>query len=139
MFVTAGGGVAVTCRVPADRAAALDRDLEQLYASLRLRRDPALERAQPAAAAVAGVEGITVRRVGTRVIAEVRLASFRRPEDQVRAVIASLARSLPQTDIGVNAVPLDSPRKAALGRFLGGTGAGTVQVPPTAPKRFTLD
>ena len=48
LFVTAGGGVALTCRVPAGRAAALDRDLALLFSSLRLRRDPVLERAQPA-------------------------------------------------------------------------------------------
>ena len=139
LFVTAGGGVALTCRVPTDRAARLDRDLAQLFASLRLRRDPALERAQPAAAAVDGVEGVAVRRAGTRVIAEVRTEDFDRPEQRVRALIAAMAGQLPDTDIGVNAVPLDQPRKTALGRYVGGSRAGSVQVPPGAPKRFTLD
>ena len=139
LFVTAGGGVAITCRVPSGRAARLDRDLPGLFASLRLRRDPALERAQPRAAAVQGVEGVTVRRVGTRVVAEVRTRDFSRPEQRVRAVIAALAGELPNTDIGVNAVPLDRPRRNALGRYLGGSRAGTIQVPPGQPRRFTLD
>ena len=139
LFVTAGGGVALTCRVPSDRAAKLDRDLAQLFSSLRLRRDSVLERAQPAAAAVDGVEGVTIRRAGTRVIAEVRTKDFSAPEQRVRAVIAAMAGELPDTDIGVNAVPLDQPRKAALGRFVGGSRAGSVQVPPADPKRFTLD
>lgn len=139
LFVTAGGGVAVTCRVPAGRAAALDRDLALLFSSLRLRRDPVLERAQPRAAAVPGVQGVTVRRVGTRVVAEVRTRDFERPAQRVRSVIAALARALPGTDIGVNAVPLDRPRSSALGRFLGGSRAGTIQVPPGPPQRFTLD
>ena len=139
LFVTAGGGVAMTCRVPAGRVAALDRDLALLFSSLRLRRDPALERAQPRAAAVGGVQGVTVRRVGTRVVAEVRTRDFRRSAQRVRAVIAALAAALPGTDIGVNAVPLDRPRRSALGRYLGGSRAGTIQVPPGPPQRFTLD
>ena len=137
--MTAGGGVALTCRVPSDRAAGLDRDLAQLFASLRLRRDPRWSAPSPAAAAVDGVEGVTVRRAGTRVIAEVRTRDFSRPEQRVRAVIAAMAGELPDTDIGVNAVPLDQPRKAALGRFVGGSRAGTVQVPRGRPERFTLD
>lgn len=139
VFVTAGGGVGLTCRVPAGRAGALDRDLDQLFASLSLRRDRPLERAQPAAAAVDGVQGVTVRRAGSRVIAEARLTNFQQPERKVGAIITALARALPGSDIGVNAVPLDGSRKYALGRFLGGSRAGTIQVPPGPPKRFTLD
>ena len=72
-------------------------------------------------------------------IAEVRTRDFERPAQRVRSVIAALARALPGTDIGVNAVPLDRPRSSALGRFLGGSRAGTIQVPPGPPQRFTLD
>ena len=137
--MTAGGGVALTCRVPSDRAAGLDRDLRSCSPRCACGAIPRWSAPSPAAAAVDGVEGVTVRRAGTRVIAEVRTRDFSRPEQRVRAVIAALAGELPDTDIGVNAVPLDQPRKAALGRFLGGSRAGTVQVPPGQPRRFTLD
>lgn len=139
LFASAGGGVAITCRVRDASAAELDRGLSLLLSSVRLDRDRALERAQPRVVALGGVEGATLRRSGSRVAARVSLRSFRSAPESLRSVVVALARVVPRTDIGVNATDRDDPRKIAFARFLGGTGAGTIQVPPAAPRRFTLD
>lgn len=139
LFASAGGGVAITCRVPAAGARDLDRGLSLLISSVRLRRDRALERAQPRVVALAGVNEATLRRSGSRVGARVTLSSFRAAPVRLRSIVEALARELPRTDIAVDATRPNDPSRIAFARFLGGTGAGTIQVPPAAPRRFTLD
>ena len=139
LFASAGGGVAVTCRVRDAGAAELDQGLSLLLSSVRLDRDRALERAQPRVVAIQGVQAATLRRSGSRVEARISLKGFRSAPDRLRSVVGVLARAVPRTDIGVNATNRDDPRKIAFARFLGGTGAGTIQVPPAPPRRFTLD
>ncbi len=139
LFASAGGGVAITCRVGAAGASELDRGLSLLLSSVRLQRDRALERAQPRVVGIAGVQAATLRRSGSRVQARVTLAGFASATRRLRAVVATLARAFPQTDLAVDATDSRDARRAAFARFLGGTGAGTIQVPPAAPLRFTLD
>lgn len=138
IFASAGSGVAVTCRASASRAAAQARGLAQLLASVNLRRDRSLERAQAAAVAVPGVQAAALRHDGARVAAQVRVVSFHGIAGRVRDVIAAMAPRLPNTDIGVNVATASAPDKVALGRYLGGTRAGSIQVPGKAPLRFTL-
>lgn len=138
IFASAGSGVAITCRAPAAQAEEQGRDLSILLSSVNLRREPALERAQAAALGVAGVRAVAVRREGSRVAAQVRVGSFAGVGVRVRDVIAAIAPLLRGTDIGVNAATAAAPQKVALGRYLGGTKAGSVQVPGDQPRRFAL-
>lgn len=139
LFASAGGGIAITCGVRDAGAVDLDRGLSQLLSSVRLDRDRALERAQPRVVALEGVKGATLRRSGSRVEARVSVTGLRSAPGRLRSVVAVLARAVPRTDIGVNAFDPDHPRRVAFARLVGGTGAGTIQLPPSAPRRLKLD
>lgn len=138
IFASAGSGVAVTCRAASAAAGGQARGLSLLLSSVNLRREPALERAQAAVIGVPGVQAATVRRDGSRAVAQVRLSSFDGVADRLRAAVAAMAPALPRTDIAVNAATAARPQQVALARFLGGTRAGSVQVPGQQPRRFTL-
>lgn len=138
IFASAGGGVAITCRAAGPQVAGQARGLSLLLSSVNLRRDPVLERAQAAAVNVPCVQAAALRREGSRVAAQVRVARLGRVDVCIRDVIAAMAPKVPRTDIAVNAATAAAPAKLALGRYLGGTRAGTVQVPGGQPRRFTL-
>lgn len=138
IFASAGSGVAITCRATSMAAARQGRDLALLLSSVNLRREPRLERAQIAAVRVPGVQAAAVRRDGSRVAAQLRVRGFEDVGARLRDVIVAMAPVLPQSDIAVNAATAAQPQRVALGRYLGGTKAGSVQVPGQQPRRFAL-
>jgi hypothetical protein len=138
IFASAGAGVAITCRAAGAQAADQARGLSLLLSSVNLRSERSLERAQAVAVGVPGVQAAAVRREGSRVAVQVRVARLDGVAVRIRDVIAAVAPVVPRTDIAVNAATAAAPEKLALGRYLGGTKAGTVQVPGGQPRRFAL-
>jgi hypothetical protein len=138
LFASAGGGVAITCSARGQALRALDRGLAQLFPTVRLDRDPALERLQPQVASVPAVRGAALRREGGTVAARVVLENPAVVRPAMRAVLGLAAGALTDAQIMVTAVDPQQSTQIAVGRTASAADDALVQVGSEEPTTVAL-
>lgn len=138
LFASAGGGVAITCSARGQALRALDRELAQLFRTVRLDRDPALERLQPRLASVPAVRGAALRREGGIVAVRVVLESPAAVGPAMRAVLGLAAEALSDAQIMVTAVDPQQSDQLAAGRTTSAADNAQVQVGSEEPTTVEL-
>lgn len=138
LFASAGGGVAITCSARGRALRALDRELTQLFRTVRLDRDLALERLQPEVASVPAVRGAALRREGGSVAARVVLENPRAVRPAMRAVLGLAAGALNDAQIAVTAVDPQQSRQLAVGQTASAADNAQVRVGSEEPTTVAL-
>lgn len=137
IFASAGGAVALTCATRIDDAKRFERGLPELYASVKLPRDSALDALQPRIAALPDVTGVMLRRLPRGVAVQMRLGSFRSAQ-RVATMALRLAGAELDGAVGVSAADPDSPNRLVAARVKSGADEGFVQVIPDRPVTISV-
>jgi hypothetical protein len=133
LFASAGGGVAITCSARGEALRRLDSELPELFRTVRLDRDPALERLQPEVASAPAISGAALRREGAAVAVRVTLDEPAAVRPAVRAVLGLAAGAVRDAQITVTAVDPQQSRQLAVGRTASGADEAQVQVGSELP------
>jgi len=137
IFAAAGSGVALTCLARGADAERFDLGLPELYASVKLPRDSALEALQPRIAAIPGVAGAALRRLLGRVALQLRIEDFGEAR-QVLTAALRLAGSELEGEVGVSATDAGDPSRVAAARLQSGESSGFVQIIPDDPVKIRV-
>lgn len=138
LFASAGGGVAITCSARGEGLQRLDRELPVLFRTVRLDRDPALERLQPEVASLPAVRGAALRREAATVAVRVILDEPDAVRPAMRGVLGLAAEALRGAQITVTAVDPQQSRQLAVGRTASGADDAQVQVGSGPPGTVAL-